>query len=137
MKSIKNSLAIFLGVVILISSNGIVLASHSCSVKPGTDVSLFEHKGCCSNGKMNCHADYPGINSLTKKCCQLTITFHKVDVSSSVIKTDFDHVIFLAQDFSTHTLSFSKNYSETHFINKAPPKPAGRKLLTSISLLQI
>ncbi len=129
--------SVFLGAIILISSNGIVLASHNCFSKPGTEVSLFEHKGCCSKGKKNCHAIPVKETAFTKKCCQLTISFHQADVSSLLVKTSLIHVDYFTQNFSIPNLLFSKNYSETLFFKKTPPKPAGRTLLSNISILLI
>ena len=138
MKSrLKNIVAFFLGVIILLSSNGIVLATHSCFSRPGTQVSLFSHKGCCSKGKKDCHRIPAGENTFTKKCCQLKISFHKVDVSSFLSKANLIHVDAIAQHFSISDFPFSKNYTELLFINKSPPKPAGRALLCHISLLLI
>ena len=135
--SIQKLISVFLGLIILVSSTGVVLASHSCFSKPGTDVSLFSHKGCCSKGKMNCHADPQKETSFSKKCCQLKITFHKVDVSSILLKSNLVQADCLPLAFSTIDFSFTNNFSETRLLNKAPPKPAGRELLTAISLLQI
>ena len=134
---LKKFISLLLGVIITISSGGVVVASHSCLKKPGTEVSLFQHKGCCSKGKKNCHsASSPG-QAFTKKCCQLTVSFHKVDVSSLPVKKNFIHADVFIRNFAVQNTIALQNYSAKLFQNKAPPKLAGRTLLTSISIFQI
>lgn len=138
MKSRLNKIvAIILGVVILISSNGLVLASHSCFSKSETDVSLFSHKGCCSNKMKNCHSLPAQENAFTKKCCELRISFHQVDVSSFMEKVNSHQLDCFPRNLAIHKFFVSKGYNETLFPAKAPPNPGGRILLTNISLLQI
>ena len=138
MKSrLKKIVAVILGVVILISSNGLVLASHSCFSKSETDVSLFSHKGCCSNKKKNCHSLPSQENTYTKKCCELRISFHQVDISSFLEKVNSHQLNCIPRNIAIHKFSISKSSTATLFLSKAPPKPGGRILLTNISLLQI
>lgn len=78
----RNSLAVILSAIMLVSSTGVVLGAHSCFSKHGTEVSLFVHKGCCSAEKSTCHSKHSEESAFTMECCQLKITYHKVDVSS-------------------------------------------------------
>ena len=136
-RKLNKALAIFLGVIVLISSSGVVLASHQCFSKPETDVSLFSHNGCCSKKKKKCHALPVCEKAFAKKCCQLTITFHKIDVSSIDHKVNILSLTSFALPVPFNREVNAKGVRQSCFLNKAPPKPAGRILLTNISLLQI
>lgn len=138
-KRIKNSVAVFLSVIILVSSTGVVLAAHNCFSKAETEVSLFRHKGCCSNEKKDCHSKPQKENSFTKKCCQLKITYHKIDVSSPLVKFSSvsDLKLLPVKQISFSPIIFSTDISSC-FLNKAPPFiRAGVSLLHSIHTLQI
>jgi hypothetical protein len=81
-KLLKNFLSFFLAAAIIFASTGIVIASHVCSASKKADVSLFKSNGCCSKKGKHC-ASFPAANTALKKnCCQLSVTFHKLDVTS-------------------------------------------------------
>ncbi len=137
----KNTIALLLSVAILVSSNGIVLAAHTCFSKAETKVSLFKATGCCSTEKLNDlnehHADGCHDSIGPKKCCQLSLSFHKVDVSSTVLKLNNFHHQLPSSAFSFFSFRGSEKSSRAFFHNKLPPSNSGRILLTKISLLQI
>ncbi len=134
----KNIVSIFLSLVVLVSSNGIVVASHNCFSQHKTEVSLFEKK-CCSKGKEQCHSKPVTENAFAKKCCDLKITYHKIDVKTPLAKTISIQQLnlFPAELLFSSVLLFSQNISAS-FFNKAPPLiHSGVSLLLSIGTLQI
>jgi hypothetical protein len=76
--------AFFLLVVFMISSSGIVLASHFCHKAAVKEVYLFENTGCCSK-KMPCEKpEQPaGVSS---HCCFTEYSYHKADIASPTLK---------------------------------------------------
>jgi hypothetical protein len=137
--SFKKSVAILVSVIVLISSNGLELAAHNCFSQHGTEVSLFKHTGCCSKEEKNCHSNPVKDKSFEKKCCELKITYHKVDVSSPSVRTPevpYSNLFFSDLLFSS---SFnSLNYFSSQPFNKPPPLIcSGFSLLLSIQKLTI
>jgi hypothetical protein len=134
----KNILSIFLSLVVLVSSNGIVVAAHNCFSQHKTEVSLFSKK-CCSKEKEQCHSKPAMEDTFAKKCCELKITYHKVDVKAPLVKNaSIQHLNLFSNPISFSSPSFfSDNISISSF-NKAPPCiRSGVALLHSIGLLQI
>jgi hypothetical protein len=134
----RKYISALVAVVILISSNGIVLATHSCFSKAETKVSLFSHKGCCSQKKKNCHSTtHSSEKKISSNCCRLTISYHKSDVNS-IVKHAFSTELNFFPVQNIHASLFSPDFFySTFYLNKVPPKLSGRTLLSSISTLQI
>lgn len=136
MNSIRRFLAFFLTLTILVSSTGVVLAVHTCFISSKKQISLFQNKSCCSSHSKNCHSK--PASSLKAKCCELSISYHKLDVVSNTIKyqhldsdTGLPLVLFSALTKPQH--SFTKIY-----LNKAPPESRGGiEFLYSIGSLLI
>ena len=136
---LRNSLAVLLSAIILVSSTGVVLAAHSCFSKHGTEVSLFVHKGCCSTEKSTCHSIHSEESAFKRECCQLKISYHKVDVSSPVVKNFSlpDLTLFSTPLFNFSSEKFDDRSSSCTF-NKAPPLlTGGLSFLYSTHLLKI
>ncbi len=134
----KNIVSIFLSLVVLVSSNGIVVAAHNCFSEHKTEVSLSTIK-CCSKEKETCHSKPAAENAFTKKCCDLKITYHKVNVNTPLAKTISIQQLnlFSTELLFSSVLIFFQNISASVF-NKAPPRiHSGVSLLLSIGTLQI
>jgi hypothetical protein len=77
-KEFKTFLSILLAASVLFASTGIVIASHICLKKQIADVSLFESKGCCAMHHERCST----IPVVKKKCCQLSVSYHKLELNT-------------------------------------------------------
>ena len=137
MKSFNSkSIAFILALIILVSSNGVVLAVHTCLSKAATEVSLFGNKGCCSENK-SCR-DKGERSVVSAKCCNISFSFHKTDVSSVPQKSSFTPGNFSFPAYAIQdlfTLRFSSAFSIASL--KAPPGISGKGLLRIISIFRI
>jgi len=137
-KHIRNKIALILSVIILVSSNGVVLSAHSCFSSHVTKISLFGHKGCCSGEKKKCDTNPSSENTFHKSCCSFAVTYHRVDVSSPVVKIGNFSCPSL---FPEHIISFSRISFLRSFVLKNTQTPpliaAGTDRLHAISLLKI
>lgn len=128
--------AFLLATSILVSSSGVVLAVHTCLSSSTKQISLFEHKGCCAKTKSVCHkAPKTGIKT---KCCELTISYHKIEVNASVLKYSIPLQVdfFSLPEFSVP--EFPVTAFQTSSLNKAPPDVrGGTALLFSLHRLLI
>ena len=98
----KNITAFLLAVLILVSGSGVVFSQHRCSYDGATEVTLFERtKGCCSTGSAIPCNNNEGLKS---NCCQLKITYNKVQIVSSPAQ---NHVLVDGDFPVTSLLSFS------------------------------
>lgn len=119
----KHILAFFLAFTILISSSGVVVAMHTCLSSSKKQISLFEHKGCCSKSNKGCHKT--SSTGLKAKCCELSISYHKIDVNASVLKYEISlSADLISEPFNTTTF-FSDNTLFSVISNKAPPQLRG------------
>jgi len=119
----KHILAFFLAFTILISSSGVVLAMHTCLSSSKKQVSLFEHRGCCSKSNKGCHKS--PSTGLKAKCCELSISYHKIDLNASVLKYDFSLTADLISEPFSKAAIFSDNAVFSVVSNKAPPQLRG------------
>jgi hypothetical protein len=123
-------------VVILITSNGLVLASHTCLKKSDTTVSLFKSKSCCGKTKKSCESSEQ--NSLKSNCCVSSVSYHKVSVNSlPLVKQVIEMHLFtaLVADFLTTPVSVAASAS----VIAKPPllHSGGSDLLIQISTFRI
>src|SRR5690349_8314534 len=79
-KGFKIVLSCLLAASVLFASTGVVIASHVCLKKNKSDISFFESKSCCSKHDKSCSK----VPVLKSKCCQLSISYHKLEVKSAV-----------------------------------------------------
>jgi hypothetical protein len=136
-KSSKNIFSIVLAFLVFISSNGIVLSAHRCLSNQKTEISFF-HKKCCGKENKSCHSS-PSGNSLSKKCCELKITYHKVDVKTPLVKNVpvFNPYLF-SNAFPLSSSDFSDHYTSGLEFNKEPPVTLrGISFLYSVHTLRI
>ena len=129
---LKRFLAVALAVVVFISSGGVVLAVHICSKNSNKEVSLFSNKTCCSKLTPCATGEVP--KTIKKNCCNLKITYHKVDISS--IHSELSN--FLVQAITIVPINFENEFVQEVFLksvltNKAPPFFIGGKTFLSIS----
>ena len=128
----KRFLAVVLAVVVFISSGGVVLAVHICSKNSNKEVSLFSNKTCCSKVSHCANGELP--QKIKKNCCDLKITYHKVDISS--IHSELTN--FPLQSLAIAPIIFENEFVQKVFLksvltNKAPPFFTGGKSFLSIS----
>lgn len=128
----KRILAFSLSLVIFVSSGGVVLAVHYCSKNTTKDVSFFSNKTCCKKN-FSCERA-PSPKLIKKKCCDLKVTLHKVDISTFLSEkqqidlpgSSFD----LLLDPAMHTKFVVESFVLS---NKAPPFFIGGKSFLNIS----
>jgi hypothetical protein len=137
-KLLKNFLAFFLSAAILVASSGVVIASHICLSSQKSDVSLFEHHGCCSEAGSDCKPVPPASGQLKKNCCQLSISYFKIDIPS-VQKTFSLKADFIAPAEQTVFSGFSFGEWNVYQTNFTGPglKSGGIDFLHRIHLLLI
>jgi len=135
MSATKRLLVFFLAFVVFISSGGVVLAVHYCSMKASKEISLFQHNSCCSDTPKTCEKNN-AEKVQAKKCCDLKVTYHKVDMSTIISAIDHLDILVPALD----DLSFNFCANKTAFVqsilsNKAPPFFSGGKTFLILSQL--
>ncbi len=137
-RTFKNITSVFLALIVFISTNGIVVAAHNCFSNHKTEVSLF-HKKCCSKEKEQCHSKPVNENTFSKKCCEIKISYHKVETNTPLVKNiSVKNLNLFSSEilFSSVTPFFSQALAFCSA--KAPPLiSSGISLLLSIGTLQI
>ena len=99
------------------------MAMHTCLSSSKKQVALFEHKGCCSKSGKGCHKT--PTTRLKAKCCELSISYHKIDLNASVLKYEVSlSADQISEPFNT-TIFFSDNGLYSVVSNKAPPQLRG------------
>src|SRR4051812_30656752 len=85
MRTVFNkALSVFLALVILIATAGAVVTTHVCTFSKKATVSLYQHRGCCSeDGQRKSTSNDTAID---KKCCNVTVSYYKVEVPSGIRK---------------------------------------------------
>jgi len=91
----RKILSLFLTLAILVSSSGVVLASHICLAKPVSHVSLFTSEDCCSKKSKSCNEHPAPVASFEKKCCLMKISFHQVKLNGQVKSFTFFNYSFI------------------------------------------
>src|SRR3569832_1684288 len=76
----KNIFYVLMAVIVLITSNGIILASHTCLKNSNTKVSLFQNKSCCGKTKKTCESTE--TKAVKSNCCNSSVSYHKVNVNT-------------------------------------------------------
>lgn len=132
MTAFKRILAIVLATVVFVSSGGVVLAVHICSKNSSKEVSFFSNETCCSKKTSCSNSDFQKI--LKKNCCNLKITYHKVDISSinSEVAPLPIHVIDVSH-FNFENAFVQQVILKSVLTNKAPPFFTGGKSFLAIS----
>ena len=75
--------SIVMALAVLLASNGVVLAVHTCFVSGTVDVSLFNSNNCCSGNSTGCNEESDLQTVVSPKCCKLELDYHKIQVVSS------------------------------------------------------
>ncbi len=134
MKPFKKLITFLLIPTILISSGGVVLAVHYCSSLSDKSVSLFEEGTCCSGDSKSCGKEN-SLESFENNCCDVKLTYHKVDVTSFISEHHFTDYLFYSNNlnpkFDSAIISEDVFYTTS---NKAPPFFIGGKTFLYISL---
>lgn len=131
----RSIVSFFMGVIILITSNGIVLASHTCLKDSKTSVTLFKNKNCC--GKINSTCDSTEKKSLKSNCCLSSVTYHKTDVSTVPVQKPAIHSYFLNSIPAWRIIFSSPLFGSQFSIQASPLITGGSDLLNLISIFRI
>jgi hypothetical protein len=137
-KGLKIILSCLIAASLLFASTGVVIASHICFKKGKSNVSFFENESCCSKHENSC-SEVPVVK---KKCCQLSISYHKLEVNSLTKPSSKVTGVFFIIPSSIILISDSVS-----LLNVAPPSakysdplrllPGSKNFLYSIRLLLI
>jgi|GEM_PF-5224775 len=135
---LKNILSFILVGAILFASTGVVIASHVCSETKKADVSMFERKGCCSKPMKGCSSFPSASDHLKNNCCQLSITYHKLNISSLQKTTVASIGFFLPfKELVFQTTASTSGLSCVPEFRKPPVQKTGKDFLIQINLLLI
>jgi hypothetical protein len=137
-KGLKNILSFFLAVLILFSSTGIVIASHICIKSKKTDVFLFKAKGCCSKMQGECSSLPASAEQFKNHCCQLSISYVKLDVTS--LQKSFSAasgIIIPVEQFTFSNLYSSPCFQSCFNIHDPDIASGGKNFLLDIHRLLI
>lgn len=137
-KGIKSFISLLLAASVLISSTGVVIASHVCLKKGQADVSFFQSKSCCSKHHSSCSP----VPVVKKKCCQLSVSYHKLELNSIVKVASASHGISIPVLDAVVTPQTSSAFLNTFQLTDDPPGnlkqiPGSKTFLHSIHLLLI
>lgn len=137
MRVFRSGFAIFMALGILVSSSGLVLAAHTCLTSSKTEVSLFKHHGCCAKQKKSCHEIT--TKETTGKCCNLKVSLHKIDVSStfSQERSPENVITPFIQSLPFVSLPLSITCIQIGSGTSPPEPPGGIDLLISLHSLLI
>jgi len=137
-KGFKIFLSIVLAASVLFASTGVVIASHICLKKNKSDISLFESKSCCKSHNKSCSP----VPVIKKKCCQLSVSYHKLEVNSvakSASALDEISIPVLVADITAPGLRSLQNtipFTKVLYGNQRQI-PGSKNFLYSIHLLTI
>ncbi|MEO8085290.1 MAG: hypothetical protein ABI763_00635 [Bacteroidota bacterium] len=81
-KLFTHFLSFILAASVLFASTGVVIASHICHESKKADITLFEGHGCCTDLEGSCKSFPAPQGQLKNNCCELTISYHKLEVFS-------------------------------------------------------
>jgi hypothetical protein len=132
----RNIFSVLLSVIVLITSNGIVLAYHTCLKNSNTNVSLFQNKSCCGKTKKSCESTER--KSVKSNCCVSSFSYHKVSVNTVPQGKQFAGADVIA--VPVFTLVSLPAFNSFGFpIPVKPPllKNCGKELLKQLSIFRI
>lgn len=137
MQKLRKVFSVVLTLSILLSSSGVVLAVHTCFSKFHRNVSLFQDgSSCCSKQKTNCHKTPD--EAVSKACCELKFSYHKVDISSLIQNQQEQIVPPLVAEVFFIDLIPEKTVLSLFINSKSPPEiNYGRFLLNKEQRLLI
>ncbi len=111
------------------------MAVHYCSMKASKEISLFQDNSCCSDKEKICEKNSTE-KVQTKKCCDLKVTYHKVDISTIFSGIDHSDIQVPALDYFSFNLDAIKTaFFNSILSNKAPPFFSGGKTFLILSQL--
>ena len=118
--------------IVLLASNGVILAFHTCFTAKTTAVSLFHHgacesekkqpvkrkPSCCTSEKRNA-----ARTAISSKCCVETIAYKKSELAGTTNASPEVVVYnnYIVSYFKPFAVPFIDNSSSVAFLNKAPP----------------
>jgi len=137
-KGIRSLISVLLAISVLISSTGVVIASHVCLKKGQADVSFFQSKSCCSKYHKSCEP----VPVVKKKCCQLSVSYHKLQVNSVVKESSTSPGISIPVLDAVVSSQSCSAFPSTFLYTNDPPGnlrqlPGSKTFLHSIHLLLI
>jgi len=125
-------LAIFMALVVFISTGGVVLAIHYCYKENSKDVSLIEEDSCCSEEK-GCgteDADKTG----EADCCDLFVSYHKLTILTTLLEGhDFDLIPVSSVEYFKFDQVIPADLPVISLISKPPPFFTGGKTFLHFS----
>ena len=117
-KAFKRPFIFLIAFIILVTSNGVVLAIHTCLFTSDKSVTLFAEKSCCDAEKKSCN-DKSDCNDLTSACCKSEIAYNKISspfLLSKITAPVVDQVVF-----TFPVIAKQEDVFEVIFATMAPP----------------
>ncbi len=131
MKALRTIISLVLTATVLLASNGVVLAVHTCFTAKTTAVSLFHHGACksekkqASKRKADCCSRKKNKSSgdhVSSSCCVETISYKKSELSGTVDVTGPVLMPTVTSVIATTTVpEINASVSTNDFLNKPPP----------------
>lgn len=130
---IKKMFHLLMAFLVLIATSGMTINRMECFKTRKIKASLFDIKNCCPE-------DNSTNNSIQSKCCDYSVSYLKVETSTTLEKENFTAKFTLS--FLAHfTISFFSIYpqkeNETFFSTSLPPLLSGKSLLQAIQVFRI
>jgi|GEM_PF-4491182 len=135
----NKSLALLTAVSFLVSTMGIVLASHLCLANDHKSIALYANTGCCTEAEEDCDNPEVCTDEVSPVCCVTEFSFHKIDASSTIpvqdVKTtaDFHNLVPSLFSWNNTPDDCFSDFSE----HSPPPLPSGKLFLLSIHCLLV
>jgi hypothetical protein len=136
---LKKSLAVLTAFSFLVSTMGIVLASHLCLASDHKSISLYANSGCCSESEDDCGTLSVVASEVSPICCVTEFSFHKIDASSTIPAKDVKNTTGF-QSLAPSLLSWNNAPVDCIFVfsdHSPPPLPSGKIFLLSIHRLLV
>jgi hypothetical protein len=122
-----------MALLVLVATSGMTINRMECFKTGKVKASIFEIKNCCPE-------ENSASNTIQSKCCDYTLSYHKVETNTTLEKENFTAkfaLTFLAHfTFSFFSISFYK-VNESFFTTTLPPLLSGKSLLQAIQVFRI
>src|SRR5262245_33148600 len=76
-RMVRKIIALLLSFIVLVSTTGVVMATHTCLAGSVRNVSLFEGKNCCQEENTPCQDPGSREEHIAARCCITEFTYHR------------------------------------------------------------
>jgi hypothetical protein len=131
---IKRMFRLLMALLVLISTSGATINKMECLKSGKVKASLFDIKNCCAQ-------DNSASNTIQSKCCNYSVYYLKVELSTTIEKNKLAEKII--QPILVHFITFFLNLSSKleistyTYSSSLPPLLFGKNLLQAIQVFRI